>query len=249
MSKDIVIRWGGSAWLLPGIGAFLGRVGSHDWHHHLAHQIAVGVEAPARVDGESGTVIARAVLIPAGVRHRLAVSAQVLSLYLDPLADEARALGLRAGGAVRPLELGDPAPLLAALAGSTASARELRSCLRAYLGLAEPPPPDPRLARVLALLADTAEPGVPDRASLAARVHLSPERFSHWFAEQTGLALRSYRKWRRLLAALERIAAGERLTEAAHAAGFADSAHLSRTFRALFGVDPSSALAEVRLHA
>ena len=32
---------------------------------------------------------------------------------------------------------------------------------------------------------------------------------------------------------------GANLTEAAHLAGFADSAHLSRTFRAMFGVAPS----------
>ena len=32
---------------------------------------------------------------------------------------------------------------------------------------------------------------------------------------------------------------GSSLTEAAHEAGFADSAHLSRTFRATFGIAPS----------
>lgn len=33
---------------------------------------------------------------------------------------------------------------------------------------------------------------------------------------------------------------GSSLTEAAHAAGFADSAHFSRTFRRMFGVAPAS---------
>ena len=36
--------------------------------------------------------------------------------------------------------------------------------------------------------------------------------------------------------AVEAIAAGVSLTEAAHEAGFADSAHFSRTFRRMFGV-------------
>jgi AraC-like DNA-binding protein len=51
----------------------------------------------------------------------------------------------------------------------------------------------------------------------------------------------------RLTQALQYVAKGVRLTEAAHAAGFSDSAHFSRTFRTLLGIDPSSALAEVDL--
>jgi AraC-like DNA-binding protein len=35
-------------------------------------------------------------------------------------------------------------------------------------------------------------------------------------------------------------ASGAALTEAAHGAGFADSAHLSRTFRRMFGISAAS---------
>ena len=45
--------------------------------------------------------------------------------------------------------------------------------------------------------------------------------------------------WCRLRAAAEIAMRGSSLTEAAHAAGFADSAHLSRTFRSMFGIAPS----------
>jgi len=85
------------------------------------------------------------------------------------------------------------------------------------------------------------------RYEMAALVHLSPSRFSHWFVEQTGLPLRSYAKWLRLTQALQHVAKGVRLTEAAHKAGFSDSAHFSWTFRTLLGIDPSFALAEVDL--
>jgi AraC-like DNA-binding protein len=42
------------------------------------------------------------------------------------------------------------------------------------------------------------------------------------------------------LQALERLGRGVSLTTAAHAAGFADSAHFSRTFRAMLGIAPSA---------
>ena len=78
-------------------------------------------------------------------------------------------------------------------------------------------------------------------------VHVSPERFSHWFVEQTGLPLRSYLKWVRLIESLRQLAAGGSLTEAAHLGGFSDSAHLSRTFRAMLGSSPANLLKQVAL--
>jgi AraC family transcriptional regulator len=76
-------------------------------------------------------------------------------------------------------------------------------------------------------------------AELAKAVHRSPSRLAHRFREATGVPLRRFILWRRLRAATESAMRGSSLTEAAHAAGFADSAHLSRTFRAMFGIKPS----------
>ena len=59
---------------------------------------------------------------------------------------------------------------------------------------------------------------------------------SIWLLEETGLPFRTYVLWRRLMKAVEIRAAGESLTEAAHQAGFSDSAHFSRTFLRMFGV-------------
>jgi AraC-like DNA-binding protein len=70
---------------------------------------------------------------------------------------------------------------------------------------------------------------------------LSESRFSHLFVEQIGLPFRTYLLWLRLSIAVERMAAGDSLTVAAHDAGFADSAHFSRTFLRMFGI-PASVL-------
>ena len=53
------------------------------------------------------------------------------------------------------------------------------------------------------------------------------------------LPLRRYVLWLRLRDVVLSLAMGHTLTEAAHRAGFADSAHMTRTFRGMFGMPPS----------
>jgi AraC-like DNA-binding protein len=77
---------------------------------------------------------------------------------------------------------------------------------------------------------------------IAAEVFLSPSRFRHLFVEQTGMALRPYILWRRFLHVWGLITNGESVSAAAHSAGFADAAHLTRTSRRMFGFPPSAML-------
>jgi AraC-like DNA-binding protein len=79
-------------------------------------------------------------------------------------------------------------------------------------------------------------------ATIAAATGLSPSRLQHLFTAEVGVPLRRYRRWQRLRSAIRLAAAGSSLTEAAHAAGFADQAHFSRAFRATFGAPPSRGL-------
>jgi len=74
---------------------------------------------------------------------------------------------------------------------------------------------------------------------VASVAHLSPSRFRHLFIEQTGMGLRQYILWRRFVSVWELRMSGVSLSEAAHAAGFADSAHLARTSRRMIGIPPS----------
>ena len=79
---------------------------------------------------------------------------------------------------------------------------------------------------------------------VAAAVHLSPSRLRHLFVEETGVTLRGYVLWLRILRAVAAMMDGRTWTDAAHEAGFADSAHLSRTFRRMFGVTPAMIIKE-----
>lgn len=126
--------------------------------------------------------------------------------------------------------------------GST-SLEAAEHAVRIWLECALPANPvskdfDPRIAQTLDWIAAQDNREI-SGTELAARVHLSPSRFTHLFRQQTGLPLTRYLLWTRLLAALEAVAQGANTTAAAHIAGFADLAHMSRNFRNTFGVMPS----------
>lgn len=75
--------------------------------------------------------------------------------------------------------------------------------------------------------------------SAAAAAFLSPSRFAHLFRQQLGLPFRRYLLWRKVTRAMLVIGREGTATAAAHAADFADAAHLTRTFCQMFGIPPS----------
>jgi AraC-like DNA-binding protein len=71
---------------------------------------------------------------------------------------------------------------------------------------------------------------------IAQAVCLSESRFIHLFKYQMGIPFRRYLLWLRLRDAVEQVFNGMSFTNAAHHAGFSDSAHLSRTFKQMSGM-------------
>jgi AraC-like DNA-binding protein len=82
-------------------------------------------------------------------------------------------------------------------------------------------------------------PRLEDAARLAC---LSPSRLTHRFSAEVGLPFRRFVVWARIRRSALAVAEGANLTQAAIATGFSDSSHLSRVFRATFGVTPSTML-------
>lgn len=236
--------WAGKAWLLPGFGVFQGMAGDNSLHAHCAHQIVIGRQGDVKVSLAQRRIQGRGIAIPANMPHCVA-AADVLLIYLDPLTVVGRALFRDAANTEGLLS----ASLCEQLLHCSQTGEMLRQALRAALGLPAPLALDTRLAAVMTALETSIATGTEvDRTALAEMTHLSPSRFSHWFVDQTGLPLRSYRKWLRLVVALNHVAQSANLTQAAHAAGFADSAHLSRTFRQMFGINPLAAMQHIALH-
>ncbi|HUH54260.1 MAG TPA: AraC family transcriptional regulator [Rhodanobacter sp.] len=102
---------------------------------------------------------------------------------------------------------------------------------------------DPRIARALDRIREHPDTEL-TLAQVAAMAHLSPSRFRHLFVAQTGISFRAYLLWARVGLAVARGMAGGSWTGAAQQAGFADSAHLSRTCRRMFGIAPTMLVRE-----
>ncbi|HBO3022025.1 TPA: helix-turn-helix domain-containing protein, partial [Pseudomonas aeruginosa] len=82
---------------------------------------------------------------------------------------------------------------------------------------------------------------------LARSASLSLSQLERLFAVQVGLSVRRLVLWRRLYLAFALALQGRSLTEAAHHAGFADAAHLSRSVRSLLGIRAGLSLPHLRL--
>ena len=96
---------------------------------------------------------------------------------------------------------------------------------------------DNRITTALAFLRESPQ-DYGSLEALAEKAHLSPSRFAHLFKTVVGVPVRRYVLWMKLRRALDFALAGDSLTTAALSAGFADSAHLSRTVRAMLGIAP-----------
>jgi len=64
----------------------------------------------------------------------------------------------------------------------------------------------------------------------------------HLFTKSVGVPLRPYVLWLRLQCGARALALGKSVADAAHAAGFSDAAHFTRTFRRMIGATPRQIL-------
>jgi AraC-like DNA-binding protein len=244
-----ILFWeGASLWLLrapPGV-----RYPKTDVHAHHAIQVTLALTGRVDFDGEAGPVGGEAMAIAPDAPHAFEGTGLTAHLFVASEGQAGREIvrALFAPGPLAPIPaslLGDfPARLRATFEDPRHGDDDLRALGRGLIaqlagGTASAEAPDTRVARVIAWL--TARLDQPVSLSEVARlIHLSPGRARHLFVEQTGLPFRTYLLWLRLVRAVEIFAGGASLTEAAHGAGFADSAHLSRTFRRMFGIAAAS---------
>lgn len=220
-------------------------------HAHYAIQVAFGSEPGIRfrADDRGAWTAYAGAIIPSRQPHTMDASVVPFNavVFVEPETREGRALTERyLSGGIAAL----PADILAevvppvftawqAKRNATAIATAAQHVIRALTGGLEPwVVSDERILRAVAYIKSHIDRPL-TLEEVAAEACLSPSRFRHLFVEQTGLALRPYILWRRLLRVWELLMSGASISKAAHEAGFADAAHLSRTSRSMFGLAPS----------
>jgi len=216
-----------------------------DRHSHHSVQLVIALEGHLRIRGASSQrwVECSAVLVKADIPHQIDASeARVLLVLVDPQSDFAAALTDAVEEDIQPIsdekvriwrgQLGDAAALT--------SAKVAPWVKQSLLADRRKPQLHPKLSRVLEVIRE--DLGTNRRLSLgrmAAVAGLSESRFIHVFTRSLGVPPRQYILWLRMQRACDELRGGATATQAAHRAGFADGAHLSRTIRRMMGTRPA----------
>ena len=186
-----------------------------------------------------------AALLKPNARHQVdALTTPMLFALVDPESELGGVLFEDVAQDITPIkratvtlwrrQLGDPVSLDSA---------RVEPWFRELMSRRRPPHLHPSVRKVLHAIREELDD--PRRLSLkrmAAVAGLSDSRLMHIFTESVGMPLRPYILWLRLQRAYGEMRMGATLTEAAHRAGFADTAHLIRVTKRTCGASTGAAL-------
>jgi AraC family transcriptional regulator len=234
---------GGSLWIGHGRGR-------SDWHDHHALQIALALDGACMFRGAADGAWSEftGAIVRSHRHHQFEVDgATMAQLFVEPETIEGRSLSERFTADITPLSQHEWSSMVQLLRGayrSEAGAGTMIASARAAIALLAGPVArcdsvDVRVGRAIEHIRAHIHAPV-TLAEAAAAAALSPGRFRHLFVQETGTGFRAYVLWMRLNVAIQFAMAGCSWTQAAHEAGFADSAHLTRTFRRMFGMNPAA---------
>ncbi|HYC88666.1 MAG TPA: helix-turn-helix domain-containing protein [Thermoanaerobaculia bacterium] len=232
-------------------GGFL-AVGSSEGvvppHAHHAVQLVIAIDGVVAAKGERGEwQSGRGLAVPPDVRHSYDGKGAIAAmLFVDPESREGvwlRSTFRREIAFVPEERIVRCAEELRRFLERPHESLDIRTLILEYVqAMCAGAPPsrkmDERVTKVLQEIRASDDLRI-SLESAAASVFLSEGRFAHLFKQQVGLPFRRYMLWRKLARAVVAIGRERTLVAAAHAADFADAAHLTRTFYQMFGIPPS----------
>lgn len=243
-------------YLWPQRTLYLGYIGHLSSLSHGAHTLLLGLDQDLSVTIDGSTLVARSVLVPAGVTYSAEVSeGRIGCCFLDPFGKDFRfhSARMRAHQSGVLVQSARESEQLAALAQLFDDHADATRALQVIAGLLFPAPgelvegfePDERIRQIVECIRQDPTENISNE-ELGELVGLSSDRLQRLFKEATGVPIRRYRLWHRLFVISTMMGMGSSLTDAALAAGFSDSSHLTRVFRSMLGMSPSSVLRRSR---
>lgn len=238
--------------LWPYRALYYGDSPDNDVHSHHAVQVCIGVEGELSAYDEQNdqTSRGRCLSISQDLKHKIiAKNTKVIALYFEPEYQQNQtfiaAITKFPGEGVKNIPLTTDQ-----LEEMTHNLELDRSAISVWEELfrtvgcdvVKDPPlqtEDKRVRRVIDTVTEKKGKDV-DLSLLSEKAFLSPGRLTHLFKQETGISISKFIAWWRVRAAINLLSKGTTLTYAAHASGFSDLPHMSKTFRQLFGFAPSS---------
>jgi AraC-like DNA-binding protein len=217
-------------------------------HAHHAIQIVIALDGYVAICGkDDGWRESRGIVVRADAEHSFDCNAALgVMVFVDPESSEGAWLSasLREDiTSVPDTRLDSIVPELRAFAEQPNETQDIAALIRGCVqglrpGLAPARRFDSRVTTVLNAIraSDDLRMSLDKAADIAC---LSPTRFAHLFRDQVGLPFSRYMLWRKLTRAMA-VASERTIAAAAHAADFADAAHLTRTFYQMVGMAPSA---------
>lgn len=200
-------------------------------HCNPVPSVIMGLRGPVTIVSASKRVSGDILFIRPGIEHGVICPHGINIMYLDGLQCS------EVGPVARRLSADHERMAVDALLQKSGAAHELRSRLKTSAH---------RYPQQLGpIIADLVSEPMSRMTQFELADRLKRERTSalRIFKAATGQTFRRFKQWSALQHAARQIAAGELVRTAAMDAGFADTAHLSRTFRMSFGLSPAQAIA------
>ncbi|MGD9968223.1 MAG: helix-turn-helix domain-containing protein [Hyphomonadaceae bacterium] len=238
---------GGSLWVFD-VPAGADAPSRTDLHAHHAFQLTFSLGGTFNLFLEDGALTGPFAVVAPDVPHAFDAVGLVALLFIEPESRAGRTLThLLQGAKAAPMSAAQVIDAPDIIRKAFLDPKDPRGALREagkfiidrIAGHARAAEPDRRVRQIIKWAGENLD-GSPAINEAAQSVGLSPGRASHLFVEETGLPFRTYVLWLRVTRAVDAHIAGMSLTEAAQEAGFSDSAHLSRTFKRMFGLPAAS---------
>lgn len=229
-------------YITKGTAFFIGTINDTNFHIHHAIQITIGINNNFYIQTENESILTKSIIIKSNLKHKLIGENGIQAvLLLEPKSTFGEIISKYLEN--NQYRLIDTSKNISEIVKSSINSKELNAltiiktifiCLG--ISINTQTNIDFRINKLLNIIDNNYEKKISVN-ELANSVSISESRLQHIFKNQVGISIKKYLLWKRLIDGIGIITSGKDFTFASHEAGFSDSAHMSRTFKKMFGIN------------